>query len=113
MNRPQHIDDPAYLCLREDNPKGYHELIGTRETVDFSNTDLRGVDLRAADLTKVVLRGAYLREADLRGQDLRHHDLEGCSLLNARISGTYFPENIAPQEIANSVQYGTRIRTTC
>ena len=29
----------------------------------------------------------------------------------ARISGTYFPDSISPQEIANSVQYGTRLRT--
>ena len=110
MIRPQLIDDPAYHCLREDNPNGYHEQISSRDKVDFSNTDLRGVDLRTADLTKVVLRGAYLRDADLRGQDLRHIDLEGCSLLHARISGTYFPESISPQEIANSVQFGTRIR---
>jgi hypothetical protein len=38
-------------------------------------------------------------------------DLEGCSLLHANISGTYFPDNISAQEIANSVEYGTRIRT--
>ena len=30
MNRPQLIEDPAYHCLREDNPDGYHELIGSR-----------------------------------------------------------------------------------
>jgi uncharacterized protein YjbI with pentapeptide repeats len=110
MKSPQLIDDPAYHCLREDNPDGYHEHINSRDTVDFSNTDLRGVDLRKADLKKVVLRGAYLRDADLRGQDLRLIDLEGCSLLHAKISGTYFPESISPQEIANSVQYGTRVR---
>jgi uncharacterized protein YjbI with pentapeptide repeats len=111
MNRPQLIEDPAYHCLREDNPKCFHDLIRTRQEVDFSDTDLRGVDLRTADLSKVVLRGAYLRDADLRGQDLRHMDLEGCSLHGARISGTYFPDCISPQEIANSVQYGTRLRT--
>lgn len=110
MNRPQHIDDPVYQALREDNTQRFHELSAERETVDLSQTDLRGVDLRHADLSKVVLKGAYLRDADLRGQDLRHLDLEGCSLLHAQISGVYFPENVAPQEIANSVQYGTRIR---
>lgn len=111
MQRPQILDDPAYHCLREDNPDGYHDHIRERDTVDFSNTDLRGIDLRAADLAKVVLRGAYLRDADLRGQDLRHMDLEGCSLFGAQISGAYFPDNIPSQEIANSVQFGTRIRT--
>src|SRR6476620_144811 len=107
MNRPKIIDDPAYHCLREDNVECYRKHIEGRQEIDFSNSDLRGVDLRAADLAKVKLRGAYLRDADLRGQDLRHIDLEGCSLLGARIGGTYFPANLTAQEIANSVQFGT------
>jgi hypothetical protein len=37
-------------------------------------------------------------------------DMEGCSLHGAHISGTYFPASLSPQEIANSVQYGTRMR---
>jgi Pentapeptide repeats (8 copies) len=111
MKCPRLVEDPAYQCLRADDPRGFHKLINSRQEVDFSDTDLRGVDLRSADLSKVVLRGAYLRDADLRGQDLRHMDLEGCSLFGARISGTYFPDSISPQEIANSVQYGTRLRT--
>ena len=36
--------------------------------------------------------------------------MEGCSLHGAQIGGTYFPANLSPQEIANSVQYGTRMR---
>jgi uncharacterized protein YjbI with pentapeptide repeats len=111
MHRPQIIDDPAYHCLREDDPGGYHKQIESRKEVDFSNSDLRGIDLHTVDLAKVVLRGAYLRDADLRGQDLRHMDLEGCSMLGARIGGAYFPLNVPAQEIANSVQFGTRIRT--
>jgi uncharacterized protein YjbI with pentapeptide repeats len=112
MNRPQLIDDPAYHCLREDNADGFHQQIADREAVDFSNSDLRGIDLHTVDLSKVSLRGAYLRDADLRGQDLRHMDLEGCSMLGAQIGGAYFPVNVSPQEIANSVQFGTRIRTS-
>lgn len=112
MIRPKIIDDPAYHCLREDDFPGFQKHTEGRDTVDFSNTDLRGIDLRAIDLTKVVLRGAYLRDADLRGQDLRHMDLEGCSLLGARVGGAYFPKNVAPEEITASVQLGTRLRTT-
>ena len=111
MNRPKIIDDPAYHYLREDNFDAFRKNIESRKEVDFSDTDLRGIDLRAIDLTKVKLRGAYLRDADLRGQDLRHMDLEGCSLLSARIGGAYFPANLPAQEIANSVQFGTRMRT--
>ena len=36
--------------------------------------------------------------------------MEGCSLHGPHISGTYFPVSLSPQEIANSVQYGTRMR---
>jgi uncharacterized protein YjbI with pentapeptide repeats len=112
MNRPRIIDDPAYHCLREDDPDGFKKHIEGRKEVDFSDTDLRGIDLHSVDLSKVKLRGAYLRDADLRGQDLRHMDLEGCSLLGARIGGVYFPKNVSAQEIANSVQLGTRIRAS-
>lgn len=112
MNRPKIIDDPAYHCLREDDFDGFRKQAEGRQEVDFSDSDLRGIDLHTVDLSKVKLRGAYLRDADLRGQDLRHMDLEGCSLLGARVGGAYFPANIAPQEIANSVQLGTRVRTT-
>jgi uncharacterized protein YjbI with pentapeptide repeats len=111
MNRPRMLDDPAYHCLRQDDFSGFNRHIAERESVDFSNADLRGVDMRNIDLHKVVLHGAYLRDADLRGQDLRQHDLEGCSLLSARISGAYFPVDLSPLEIANSVQFGTRLRT--
>jgi uncharacterized protein YjbI with pentapeptide repeats len=51
-----------------------------------------------------------LRDADFRGCDLRHVDLEGASMHNAKISGTYFPDNLTPEEIQLSVQHGTRIR---
>jgi uncharacterized protein YjbI with pentapeptide repeats len=112
MNRPKIIDDPAYHCLREDDAAGFQKHSESRKAVDFSNSDLRGIDLHTVDLSKVILRGAYLRDADLRGQDLRHMDLEGCSMLSARIGGTYFPANVSAQEVSNSVQFGTRIRTT-
>jgi uncharacterized protein YjbI with pentapeptide repeats len=110
MPAPKFIDDPAYRDLRECEFEHFETHSAGRDRLDFSSTDLRGVDLTRIDPTKLVLRDAYLREADLRGLDLRHLDLEGCSLHNAKISGTYFPANLAPQEIANSVQFGTRMR---
>ncbi len=110
MSTPKFIDDPAYRYLREYDFEQFQQHIEGRDRVDFSSTDLRGVDLTRVDAAKLVLRDAYLRDADLRGLDLRQLDLEGCSLHNAKISGTYFPANISPQEIVNSVQYGTRMR---
>jgi len=111
MPEPFFPDDPAFRCLRAGDLEGYHREIEGRKVVDFSATYLRAVDFRGADLSKVVLRDAYLREADFRGCDLRHLDLEGASLYGARISGTYFPEHLAAEEIRLSIQHGTRLRT--
>jgi uncharacterized protein YjbI with pentapeptide repeats len=111
MAIPRIVDDPAYRDLRADDLKHFQEHIAGRKQVDFSSADLRGVDLRQVDPSKLILRDAYLRDADLRGLDLRSVDMEGCSLHAAQISGTYFPANLSPQEIANRVQFGTRMRT--
>src|SRR4051812_23098376 len=111
MSSPRIIDDPAYRDLRADDLAHFQQHTAGRKQVDFSSADLRGVDLRSVDISKLILRDAYLRDADLRGLDLRNVDLEGCSLHGAHISGTYFPASLSPLEIANSVQYGTRMRS--
>jgi uncharacterized protein YjbI with pentapeptide repeats len=111
MPSPRIVDDPAYRDLRADDFEHFAQHTAGRKQVDLSSADLRGVDLRNVDVSKLILRDAYLRDADLRGLDLRNVDLEGSSLHGAHISGTYFPVNLSPQEIANSVQYGTRMRT--
>jgi uncharacterized protein YjbI with pentapeptide repeats len=111
MAQPRFLDDQAFRCLRMGDAEGFSRQVAGRTEIDFSDTDLRGVDLRGVDLSKLVIRGAYLRDADVRGLDLRHMDLEGCSLYHAKISGTYFPPNLTPQEITASVQLGTRMRT--
>jgi uncharacterized protein YjbI with pentapeptide repeats len=113
MPAPKFIDDPAYRDLRENDIEHFQQHVAGRKQVDLSSADLRGVDLRNVDVTKLILRDAYLRDADLRGLDLRHLDMEGCSLHGAHIGGTYFPDSLSAQEIANSVQYGTRLRTGC
>jgi uncharacterized protein YjbI with pentapeptide repeats len=111
MPAPKFIDDPAFRDLRDNDIAHFEEHTAGRKQVDFSSADLRGVDLRNVDINKLILRDAYLRDADLRGLDLRGLDLEGCSLHGAKISGTYFPADLTSQEIANSVQFGTRLRT--
>lgn len=110
QSTPRFINSPAYRCLRVGDIAGFHHYSNEDETVDLANADLRSVDLRKVDLTKVVLRGAYLKEADLRGQDLRQHDLEGCSLRHAKVGGVYFPENLRPDELLMSLNFGTRLR---
>ncbi|HUT23825.1 MAG TPA: pentapeptide repeat-containing protein [Sumerlaeia bacterium] len=110
--KPRFPDDEAFRCLRAGEIGSFHKAIAGRDAVDFSDADLRGADLRNADLSKVILRGAYLRDADVRGLDLRHMDMAGCSLRNAKVSGTYFPANLPPEEIRLSVEHGTRLRMT-
>ena len=110
MAAPRIVDDPAYRDLRSDDFKHFEEHTAGRKQIDLSSADLRGVDLRNVDISKLILRDAYLRDADLRGLDLRSVDLEGCSIHGAHIGGTYFPVNLSPQEIANSIKYGTRMR---
>ncbi len=112
MAKPLMLKDDGFRSLRCGDLDEFHQHIASSEYVDYSNTNLRGTDMRKADLSRVNLAGAYLRDADMRGLDLRQHDLEGCMLLNARISGVYFPDNIDPQEIALSHKLGTRMRTS-
>lgn len=111
MKEPRFIPDDAFRALRAGETESFHRLTSERASVDFSGGDLRAVDFRKVDLSKLVLRGAYLKLADLRGCDLRHLDLEGCSMHQAKIGGTYFPEDVPAEEIRLSVQEGTRIRT--
>jgi uncharacterized protein YjbI with pentapeptide repeats len=113
MAQPRFLDDPAFKSLRLGDFEAFNRLIASQKLVDFTNADLRGVDFRGiADPGKITVRGSYLRDADLRGLDLRSWDMEGCSLYQAKISGTYFPVNLSPQEITCSIQLGTRMRTT-
>jgi uncharacterized protein YjbI with pentapeptide repeats len=113
MAQPRFLDDPAFKSLRLGDFEAFNRLVGGQKLVDFSNADLRGVDFRGvADPDKISVRGSYLRDADLRGLDLRGWDMEGCSLYHAKVSGAYLPVNLSPQEISNSIQLGTRMRTT-
>ena len=112
MAQPRFLDDPAFKSLRLGDFEAFNRLVASEKLLDFSNADLRGVDFRGvADPGKISVRGSYLRDADLRGLDLRGWDMEGCSLYQAKISGAYFPINLAADEILDSVQLGTRMRT--
>ncbi len=53
---------------------------------------------------------AYFRNADLSGIDFRTTNLEGASLLDAKLSGAYFPPELSAEEIRLSLDTGTRLR---
>ena len=53
---------------------------------------------------------AYFRNCDLSGIDFRETNLEGASLLDAKVSGVYFPDELSPEEIRLSLDHGARLR---
>lgn len=76
----------------------------------MSGTDFRALRLCGLNVEGIDFSNSYFRLADLRGLDLRTCNLEGASLHAADISGCYFPKELSPDEIAMSVEQGTRMR---
>jgi uncharacterized protein YjbI with pentapeptide repeats len=68
---------------------------------------LRGLDAGGLDLSNTYFIN---RNANLRGIDFSTARLEGTSPNAAKISGASFPADLAPDEIALSVEHGTRMR---
>ncbi len=101
-----------FNMLIDGNIGRFNEERGKGVLPDFANKNLRGIDLRRADLNGVNLHGAILSNTDIRGIDMYNCDMEGASMRAAKISGVLFPQNLAPEEIMMSVQYGTRLRIT-
>ena len=103
-------NDPMYQLLREGKITEFNDRKALGEKVDLTFCDFRNVDLRGLEAQGLDLRGSYFRQADLRGIDFSETQLEGASINAARISGTYFPKALSPQEILLSFQQGTRLR---
>jgi len=109
MPLPKPSSDPLYKLLRDDDAAAFNKK---REPgYDFRGCTFRGSDLRGLDARGLDLRDCYFRDADLRGVDLREALLEGASLASAKISGVFFPDEIAAEEVRLSVDFGTRLRT--
>jgi len=85
MDKPVIKQDPLYQLLRTEDIKGFNEQ---RDRLDTSE----------------------LKNGDYRGRDFRNTNLEGASLLDAKLSGTYFPAALSAQEIRLSLDTGTRLR---
>lgn len=109
-DKPQIKTDPLYQLLREGNIAEFNRRIAAGETCDLTGCDFRHVDLRGIQADGLDLRDGYFHQSDLRGIDLRHANIEGASINGARISGTYFPPEVAAEEISLSLIHGTRLR---
>ena len=110
MSIPKPSADPLYKLLRDEEIAAFNKKRVPGESYDFRGSSFRGSDLRGLDAAGIDFRDCYFRDADLRGIDLREAKLEGASLGSAKISGVFFPDDIAPEEIRLSVELGTRLR---
>lgn len=110
MKKPVIKPDPLYQLLRNEDVKSFNEKRDSLDTSELKSGDYRGRDLRNMQAQGLDFSNAYFRNADLSGIDFRETNLEGASLLDAKISGVYFPEDISAEEIRLSLETGTRLR---
>lgn len=110
MKKPEIKTDPLYQLLRQEDIKGFNEQRDSLDTSELRSGDYRGRDLRNMNASGLDFSNAYFRNADLSGIDFRTTNLEGASLLDAKLSGTYFPAELTAEEIRLSLDTGTRMR---
>ena len=110
MGKPTISDDPLYQLLRSENIKEFNEQHNTLDNSKLRSGDYRGRDLRNMEAAGLDFADSYFRNTDLRGIDFRQTNLEGASLIDAKVSGTYFPEELSAEEIRLSIDTGTRLR---
>ncbi len=110
MDKPVIKTDPLYQLLRNEDIKSFNEQRDTLDTSELRSGDYRGRDLRNMNADGLDFSNSYFRNSDLRGIDFRETNLEGASLIDAKVSGTYFPEELTPEEIRLSLDTGTRLR---
>lgn len=112
MDKPVIKKDPLYQLLRTEDIKNFNEQRDQLSTSELKSGDYRGRDLRNMKAQGLDFSNSYFRNADLSGIDFRNTNLEGASLLDAKLSGTYFPVALSAQEIRLSLDTGTRLRYT-
>lgn len=110
MNKPVIKQDPLYQLLRNEDIKAFNEQRDQLNTDELKSGDYRGRDLRNMNASGLDFSNSYFRNSDLSGIDFRNTNLEGASLLDAKLSGTYFPASLSPEEIRLSKDTGTRMR---
>lgn len=112
MEKPVIKDDPLYRLLRNEDIEGFNAQRNVIDNTNLRSGDYRGRDLRKMDATDLDFSDSYFRNSDLSGIDFRQTNLEGASLLDAKVSGTYFPQELSADEIRLSLETGTRLRYT-
>lgn len=111
MGKPTISDDPLYQLLRNENISEFNDQIAAgADTSNLKSGDYRGRDLRNLNASGLDFSDAYFRNSNLKGIDFRNTNLEGASIIDADISGCYFPDSLSPEEIRMSHEVGTRLR---
>ena len=108
--KPEIKQDPLYKLLRQEDVDSFNAQRDSLDTGQLKSGDYRGRDLRRMNARGLDFSNAYFRNADLSGIDFRETNLEGASLLDAKVSGVYFPEELSADEIRLSLDHGTRLR---
>lgn len=102
--------DPLYQLLRDENMDAFNQAVAEGKTCNLVECDFRGLDLRGLIADGLNMSGAYFRGADLRGIDFRRCNLEGASFIDSKLSGCYFPKELAAEELRLSLEQGIRVR---
>ncbi len=110
--RPRTDGDEMYTLLRDEKIDEFNAKRAEGKECNLSGMHLRNFDLKKINTDGINFSNASLHGADLRGLNLSNCNLDGASIRNAKVSGTLFPKNLSPSEIALSLNQGTRMRTT-
>lgn len=109
-DKPKISKEELYQLIRMEKDKEFNNRWSQGERCELTGLDFRGIDLRKFDVKGIDFSSCYFRQADLRGLDLSTCRLDGASLLDAKISGTYFPVELEAAEIDLSNRSGIRLR---
>jgi uncharacterized protein YjbI with pentapeptide repeats len=110
MKKPVIKLDPLYQLLRNEDIDAFNAQRDTLDSSELRSGDYRGRDLRKMNADGLDFSNSYFRNADLSGIDFRNTNLEGASLLDSKLSGVYFPNELSAEEIRLSRDTGTRMR---
>ena len=108
---PRTSGDEMYTLLRDEKIDKFNAKRAEGKACGLKGMHLRSLDLRGMDCDGIDFSDSYLRGADLRGLNMSNCRMKGASIRNAKVSGTLFPKNLSPAEIALSIGHGTRMRT--
>ncbi len=110
MGKPTISDDPLYQMLRNELIAEFNKARDEMDASRLNSGDYRGRDLRNLNADGLDFSDSYFRNCDLKGIDFRNTNLEGASIIDAKVSGCYFPDELSPEEIRLSLETGTRLR---